>query len=104
MHQGGRYLHAVFMCHLAVEKALKGLQFKRRNEFPQPAAALHGYVPLEPRRPVGGDKLPLTFLRIKAHLAGRIIFDGRNLYSPDLMATQCFSHFSLDRPFKQGTF
>ena len=23
MHLGGRYLHAVFMCHLAIEKALR---------------------------------------------------------------------------------
>jgi HEPN domain-containing protein len=40
MHQGGRYLHAVFMCHLAVEKALKGLYFERRNEFPPKSHSL----------------------------------------------------------------
>lgn len=34
MFRGGRYLYAVFMCHLAVEKALKGLYFERRKEFP----------------------------------------------------------------------
>ena len=34
MFQGGRYLYAVFMCHLAVEKALKGLYFERLREAP----------------------------------------------------------------------
>ncbi len=34
MFQGGRYLYAVFMCHLAVEKALKGLYFERLWETP----------------------------------------------------------------------
>ena len=40
MYRGGRYLHAVFMCHLAVEKALKGLYFERRNEFPPKSHSL----------------------------------------------------------------
>lgn len=39
------------------------------------------------------------FQRIKAHLAGPVIFDGRNLYSPELMAAQGFSYFSLGRRF-----
>jgi HEPN domain-containing protein len=34
MFQGGRYLYAVFMCHLAVEKALKGLYFEKLRETP----------------------------------------------------------------------
>lgn len=34
MYGGGRYLYAVFLCHLAVEKALKGLYFERRKAFP----------------------------------------------------------------------
>jgi len=34
LFQGGRYLYAVFMCHLAVEKALKGLYFERLREAP----------------------------------------------------------------------
>jgi HEPN domain-containing protein len=34
MFQGGRYLYAVFMCHLAVEKALKGLYFEKLRENP----------------------------------------------------------------------
>jgi len=40
MHQGGIYLHSVFMCHLAVEKALKGLYFERRNQFPPKSHSL----------------------------------------------------------------
>ena len=34
MHQGRRHLHAVFMCHLAVERALKGWYYEKRREFP----------------------------------------------------------------------
>lgn len=34
LFQGGRYLYAVFMCHLAVEKALKGLYVEKLREAP----------------------------------------------------------------------
>lgn len=34
MFESRRYIYTVFMCHLAVEKALKGLYQKRLNETP----------------------------------------------------------------------
>ncbi len=34
MLNGGRYFYAVFMCHLAIEKALKGLYQKRLQQIP----------------------------------------------------------------------
>jgi HEPN domain-containing protein len=34
MFEGGRYFYAVFMCHLAVEKALKGLYYEKLREVP----------------------------------------------------------------------
>ena len=34
MFAGGRYLYAVFMCHLAIEKALKGLYCHKLKEVP----------------------------------------------------------------------
>jgi len=34
MFKGGRYFYAVFMCHLSLEKALKGLLYKRTSEVP----------------------------------------------------------------------
>ncbi len=34
MFNGGRYFYAVFMCHLSVEKALKGLYQQRLKEMP----------------------------------------------------------------------
>jgi HEPN domain-containing protein len=34
MHQGGRYMYAVFMCHPAIEKALKGLYYEKQRRFP----------------------------------------------------------------------
>ena len=34
MFKGGRYFYTVFMCHLAIEKILKGLFYKKLKEFP----------------------------------------------------------------------
>jgi HEPN domain-containing protein len=34
MAKGGRYFHAAFMCHLAIEKALKGLYQQKLQETP----------------------------------------------------------------------
>jgi HEPN domain-containing protein len=34
MYEGGRYFYAVFMCHLAVEKTLKGLYHEKRGGVP----------------------------------------------------------------------
>ena len=34
MHSNGRYFYAVFMCHLSIEKALKGLYYKVLYEVP----------------------------------------------------------------------
>jgi len=34
MYISGRYIYAIFMCHLSLEKALKGLYLKRKNEHP----------------------------------------------------------------------
>jgi HEPN domain-containing protein len=34
MHNSGRYFYAVFMCHLSIEKALKGLYHKTIEKVP----------------------------------------------------------------------
>jgi HEPN domain-containing protein len=34
MLKGGRHIYAVFMCHLAVEKALKGLYYEKLRQIP----------------------------------------------------------------------
>ena len=34
MFQGGRYFYAVFMCHLSIEKALKGLYSEKLRKIP----------------------------------------------------------------------
>ena len=34
MYHSGRFFYAVFMCHLSIEKALKGLYYKVLNEIP----------------------------------------------------------------------
>jgi HEPN domain-containing protein len=35
MFSGGRFFYAVFMCHLAIEKALKGLYQKKFQKMPE---------------------------------------------------------------------
>jgi len=34
MFENKRYIHAIFMCHLSIEKALKGLYQKKTRELP----------------------------------------------------------------------
>jgi HEPN domain-containing protein len=34
MYKGGRHIYAVFMCHLSVEKALKGLYYEKLRKIP----------------------------------------------------------------------
>lgn len=34
MFNGGRYFYSVFMCHLSIEKALKGLFYEKLKEVP----------------------------------------------------------------------
>jgi UDPglucose 6-dehydrogenase len=38
------------------------------------------------------------FEQIKTKLKMPVVFDGRNLYSPALMAAQGFTYFSIGRP------
>ena len=33
MYEGGRFIYAVFMCHLAVEKTLKGLYYENGEKY-----------------------------------------------------------------------
>ncbi|AMV72831.1 HEPN domain-containing protein [Desulfuromonas carbonis] len=40
MYQSGRQIYAVFMCHLAIEKALKGLLYDRLREIPPKSHSL----------------------------------------------------------------
>jgi HEPN domain-containing protein len=40
MYQSGRQIYAVFMCHLAVEKAIKGLLYERHREIPPKSHSL----------------------------------------------------------------
>jgi HEPN domain-containing protein len=40
MYHGGRYFYAVFMCHLAIEKSLKGLYYERLGQLPPKSHSL----------------------------------------------------------------
>lgn len=40
MFESGRHIYAVFMCHLAIEKALKALLYERLREIPPKSHSL----------------------------------------------------------------
>jgi HEPN domain-containing protein len=40
MYNSGRQIYAVFMCHLAIEKAIKGLLYERLREIPPKSHSL----------------------------------------------------------------
>ena len=40
MFKSGRNVYCIFMCHLSLEKALKGLLIKRTDEFPSKTHSL----------------------------------------------------------------
>jgi HEPN domain-containing protein len=44
MLKSGRMVYCIFMCHLSIEKALKGLLIKRTGEFPSKSHSLLFFV------------------------------------------------------------
>ncbi len=40
MFKSGRYVYCIFMCHLSLEKALKGLLIKKTDEYPSKSHSL----------------------------------------------------------------
>jgi HEPN domain-containing protein len=44
MFKSGRYVYCIFMCHLSLEKALKGLLVKTKGEFPSKSHSLIYFV------------------------------------------------------------
>lgn len=44
MFQSGRYIYCIFMCHLSLEKALKGLLIKSTGKFPSKSHSLIFFV------------------------------------------------------------
>jgi len=44
MFKTGRYIYCVFLCHLSLEKALKGLMIKRTGEYPSRSHSLINFV------------------------------------------------------------
>jgi HEPN domain-containing protein len=44
MYKAGRYIYCIFMCHLSLEKALKGLLIKQTGEFPPKSHSLIYFV------------------------------------------------------------
>ena len=59
MLQSGRNVYCVFMCHLSLEKALKGLFIKKFNEFP---LKLHDLIYFVNRMSLSPEETHLTFL------------------------------------------
>ncbi len=44
MFKSGRYVYCIFMCHLSLEKVMKGLLVKNRGEFPSKSHSLIYFV------------------------------------------------------------
>jgi HEPN domain-containing protein len=44
MFKSGRFVYCIFMCHLSIEKALKGLLVKTKDEFPPKTHSLIFFV------------------------------------------------------------
>lgn len=44
MFKSGRYVYCIFMCHLSLEKVLKGLLVKSKGEFPSKSHSLIYFV------------------------------------------------------------
>jgi HEPN domain-containing protein len=44
MFNYGRYFYSVFMCHLSIEKALKGLYVKKTDKLPPKIHKLNYFV------------------------------------------------------------
>ncbi len=44
MFKSGRYVYCIFMCHLSLEKALKGLFVKRTGEYPSKSHSLLFFI------------------------------------------------------------
>ena len=44
MFKSGRYIYCIFMCHLSLEKGLKGLFNKRSGEYPPKSYSLIYFV------------------------------------------------------------
>ncbi len=56
MFEGGRYFYAVFMCHLSIEKALKGLYRKKLSQEPPRVhnlIYLLNKIGIKPAEPIG---------------------------------------------------
>ena len=56
MFQGGRYFYAAFMCHLAIEKALKGIYRKKLSQEPPRVhnlIYLLNKIGIKPPEPIG---------------------------------------------------
>ena len=44
MYDSGRYVYCIFMCHLCLEKALKGVYSKRKRDYPPKSHSLIYFV------------------------------------------------------------
>jgi len=79
MFEGGRYFYAVFLCHLSIEKALKGLYLKKMEEIPPKVhnlVFLMNRIGVKPPEFIGKFMIKLN----EAHIATRYPEEIENLY------------------------
>ena len=60
MLQSGRNVYCIFMCHLSLEKALKGLFIKRLNQFPP---KIHNFMYFVEKLALEPEDIHLYFLK-----------------------------------------
>src|SRR5919106_6332121 len=75
MFDGGRYFYAVFMCHLSIEKALKGLYRKKVNQEPPRVhnlIYLLNKVGIKPPEPIGRFVVKLNEVRVATRYSEEI--------------------------------
>jgi len=88
MARGGRHFYAVFMCHLAIEKALKGLYLHNLRETPPKTHNLVYLLNKIGLRPDAGKSKTIAILN-EANIATRYPDDIDRLqskYTPEIAA------------------
>jgi HEPN domain-containing protein len=93
MYSGKRYFYAVFMCHLAIEKALKGLYQKNLHQVPPKTHNLIYLLDCVGLKP--DEKLGRFIARLnEAHIATRYPEDIDRLQQ---LYTQPITHSFLEQ-------
>ena len=79
MFKSGRFIYCVFMCHLSIEKALKGLLIKRTGKFPSKSHSLIYFIEKIGLQ-IGDSRYEFLFTLNKISIPTRYPEDLRKLF------------------------